>query len=249
MKISRVEQHLLHSLDLYLASKRTALRSALKLRAPLQADEAEDLRIHYSNYYVNLISAIESISEVGDFEPGLFLKTLEARFSTIDATSGSDNYMYVRELRNSIVHRGLDIASGAHFVSNFPLLIAPAMVNNKWHDKSYLRFSYYLLGVIELCETVVGPTIEEHINQIGVFNKEPDREEWPGESLKFIDLSTEMPEWAKSMARESLPTVCLLTMHQGRVAKVRERLKPIAFDVPAEVDTSRTVYKCNGGTQ
>ena len=221
MKLTLAERDLMNSLSLYLSTRRTALRSALQMRAPLSSEQTEDLRIHYSNYFINLLSAIEAIREDQHFEGKRFADTLESSFSFTDSPNGADNYAYIREIRNAIVHRGLDIFSAAHFPENVPLLVAPNQVANRSGNRKYSSFSFYVLGVIDRCESVVGPTIEAHLEEIGLFEKSPDPEASIAESLEFIESSVAMPEWAKKMAQANLGVV-----DQASITKLREALKP-----------------------
>lgn len=226
MKLTLLERDLLNSLLLYLSTRRTALRSALQMRVPLSAEQAEDLRIHYSNYFINLLSAIEAIREDEQFEGKCFADALESSFSFVDFPNGADNYAYIRELRNAIVHRGLNIFSAAHFPENVPLLVAPNQVTNRSGSRKYDSFSFYVLGVIERCESVVGSTIEAHLEKMGLFEKSPDSEESLSESLEFIESSAAMPEWAKKMAQANLEAVDFHVIHQASIAKLQEALKP-----------------------
>lgn len=230
MKLSIPERDLLNGLSLYLAFRRTALRSALQLRAPLSAEDAEDLRIHYSNYFVNLMSAADLITESPSFEGGVFKKSLETRFAKLSSSDGHENYLYVRELRNAIVHRGLDIASGAHFAADFPLLISPNPILNRNGVQKYPTFSYYLLGVIEGCEAVVGPTLEAHLDSLGIFHKDAAQGTWAAESAEFIRSSTVLPDWVKKMASESLISLDWDSIHRDNITKLRQLLKPLNFE-------------------
>lgn len=234
MKLSITERDLLNSLSLYLSTRRTSLRAALQMRAPLSAEQAEDLRIHYSNYFVNLLSAIEAIREDEQFEAKRFAEALESNFASKDSPSGANNYAYIRELRNAIVHRGLNLFSTAHFPENVPLLVAPNQITNKSGNRRYESFSFYVLGVIERCESVVGPTIEAHLENIGLFEKYPDSEESLAESLEFIESSVVIPDWAKKMAQATIGKVDFHVIHQASVAKLREILKPLTV-IPQEL--------------
>lgn len=131
MHLTLAERDLLNALSLYLATKQTALRSALALRAPLTNEQAQDLRVHYSNYFVNLLSAIELISQGPTPGEQSFSAALDAAYSFTEFPSGAENYGYIRELRNAIVHRGLDIASAVHFAADVPLLVAPHTIANR----------------------------------------------------------------------------------------------------------------------
>jgi len=237
MRLSIGERDLLNGLSLYLATRRTALRSALRLRAPLSAEAAEDLRIHYSNYFVSLMSAADLLTENASFNGSAFKQAVEAAFEALGTPDAGTNYLYVRELRNAIVHRGLNIASGAHFAGDFPLLVAPNPVINRSGAQKYSTFSFYLLGVVEGCEAVVGPTIEGHLDSLGILEKVPDVEAWTAEALELCRSSTAMPEWVKKMVPESLSTVDWNTIHGDSVAKLRDLLKPFSFTPPSEART------------
>ena len=226
MKLTLAGRDLLNALSLYLATRRTSLRAALQMRAPLSAEQTEDLRIHYSSYFISLLSAIETIREDEHFEPKHFTEALESALTFHDASNGSDNYAYIRELRNAIVHRGLDIFSAAHFKDNFPLIVAPNLIPNRGGKRKFASFSFYLLGVIERCETAVGPTLESHLGTLALLDKAPDPEESFAESLGFINQSAVMPPWAKEMARASLGLVDFHDIHKTSTSKLLELLKP-----------------------
>lgn len=229
MKLSIAERDLLNALSLYLATRRTALRSALRFRAPLTAEAAEDLRIHYSSYFIALMSAADLLTEDASMNGGAFKESLEATFGAMDTPHAAGNYLYVRELRNAIVHRGLDIASGAHFASDFPLLVAPNPVTSRDGAQKYSAFGFYLLEIVEGCEAVVGPTIQAHLDSLGIMDKEPDTEASAEEARQFIQASAAMPDWVKKMAPECLHVVDWKVMHRDSIAKLRELLKPLDF--------------------
>lgn len=229
MRISTVERDLLNALSLYLATRRTALRSALRLRAPLSTEAFEDLRIHYSNYLVNLFSAIDLIAESKPVAGEKFKDALEKAFEAVGSSSAATNYKYVRELRNAVVHRGLDIASGAHFAGDFPLLVAPNPVTSRDGAQKYAAFGFYLLDIVATCEAVVGPTIEGHLDSVGVLNKEPDAAAWLEETKELIRSSAVIPDGAKNMVPASFGGLDWNAMHRDGVAKLRDLLRPLDF--------------------
>lgn len=234
MDISIEERDALNALSLYLATKRTALRGALNLRAPLTSEEAEDLRIHYSNYFICLFSGIDVLGGTSSMMGGNFKKKLNMAFRSCSEPESEDNYSYIRELRNGIVHRGLDIASQAHFDATFPLLVAPPAVSNRDGTKNFAAFGFYLLEIIKVCEMTVGPTIEAHLDSVGVLNKEIDKKSWGDESRHLIKYSQAIPTVFKNIALESLNSLDLAMLHQIRVEKLRELLKPIEFRMPSD---------------
>lgn len=226
MTLTLAEREFLNSLTLYLATKRTSLGSALKLRAPLSAVHASDLRIHYSNYFISLLSAIELMRDGGRGTFSAFEAKLQTTFAVITGSDGKDCYGYIRELRNAIVHRGLNIFSAAHFRANFPLLVAPSPVPDRSGDRSYTAFSFYLIGVIEKCELVVGPTMEACLNEQGLLNRQPDREESVDEILRAVEESAAIPYWVKKTARKDLSAVDFESIHRANIDNLAELLKP-----------------------
>jgi hypothetical protein len=229
MKLSIVERDHLNALSLYLATRRTALRSALRFRAPLSTEASEDLRIHYSNYFVSLFSAVDLLAENKSMAGGDFKDALETAFETVGASRAVTNCAYVRELRNAVVHRGLDIASAAHFAGDFPLLIAPNPAMNRGGTQKYPAFGFYLLEIVAGCEAVVGPTIETHLDSLGILDKRPDSEAWLDETREVIRSSTVIPDWAKKMVPASFDGLDWNAMHRDSVAKLRDLLQPLDF--------------------
>lgn len=237
MKLSIAERDFLSALALYLATRRTALRSALQLRAPLSAEAAEDLRIHYSNYFVSLMAATELLIKDTSVNGASFEQTLETAFGALSTPLSATNYLYVRELRNAIVHRGLDIASATHFVDDFPLLVAPTSVRNRGRAQRYSAFGFYLLQVVKGCETVVGPTINAHLDSLGILDKEPDVEAWAEETRQLVQTSAVMPDWVREIASDSLHMSDYTVIHHDRISRLRGLLLPFSFALPSKVHT------------
>jgi len=214
---------------MYFSSKRTALRSALQLRSPLSVEQAEDLRVHYSNYFINLLSGIDLVRDYGHVDWKAFMNELEATFVTPHAVDGKMNYWYVRELRNSIVHRGMDIFTAASFPNNFPLLIAPQTVTNLDGTKIYQRFGVLLIQIVGLCEAVIGPLVEVHLRKAGLFSLQVEPEIWRAETIAAIESSDFVPDWVKKMTPEALEHVDVSVVHQATVNKLIDVLKPCPF--------------------
>lgn len=237
MKLSTEERGFLNSLALYLATRRTALRSALKLRVPLTTEDADDLRIHYSNYFVNLMSASDLVKENDLLQGKVFEEVLKSRFGAT-GTPEETNYSYVRELRNSIVHRGLDLVQAANIVGDFPLLVSPSPVKNFKGTRDYPAFGHYVLEVVQRCEEVVGPSIESHLNALGILDKEPDIEAYAEMDRQAFRSSSDMPEWVKQAALNSLCAAEYALVHSVRMEQLRELLKPLSLDALLVPNTS-----------
>jgi len=228
-KLSITERDFLNSLSLYLATRRTALRSALKFRAPLSVDDTEDLRVHYSNYFVSLMSASDLLKDNDLMRGQAFEDALKSRFGAA-GVSGETNYLYLRELRNSLVHRGLDIARAANFAGDFPLLVSPSPVTNWNGTKEYSTFGQYVLEVVQRCEAVVGPTINAHLGALGIFDKQPDIVAFAELDRQAIESSALMPARTKQAVLASLSAEHYSAVHSAQLAKLRELLKPVNLE-------------------
>lgn len=226
MPSSQPQNDLLNSLAMYFSSKRTALRSALQLRAPLSVGQAEDLRVHYSNYFISLLSGLDLVRDSKAVDWKAFTQDLESKFVTPHAPEGKQNYGYVRELRNSIVHRGMDIASAASFPNNVPLLIAPQTVTNLKGTEVYQRFGVLLIQIIGLCEVVIGPLLEQHMQSAGLFTIQVQPEVWRADIISAVESLDFMPDWAKKMVPEALKNVDPSVVHQSTIEKLLDVLKP-----------------------
>jgi hypothetical protein len=79
------------------------------------------MRMYYSLYVSNFMSAVDFVSEKCGVP---FNATLEASLSTL-SLSGADVIGYLRELRNGVIHRGLDPASGGRVIKGVVYAVAP----------------------------------------------------------------------------------------------------------------------------
>lgn len=165
--MSAIHRDLLPSLCWYMSARRTSLRAALSFRTPLSALDQIDLRVHYSAYFSNLLSATELLRETASSQPKDFEARLRAGLVFEGFQDGEANYAYLRELRNSIVHRGLDITAAAHIDGDFPMILAEPEVQNQRGTKTFIAFDKYLLHVIAKCESVVGEIAPCRGNHLG----------------------------------------------------------------------------------
>ena len=95
----------------YLRNKRFAIKKMIAFSAPIDEDKTEDTQIAYGIYFNSLVSLIdftkekiEKLKNVNGTSPFSELET-----NLINILGSEDNYHYLRELRNSIVHRGYDV--------------------------------------------------------------------------------------------------------------------------------------------
>ncbi|MBV5326635.1 MAG: hypothetical protein JZU65_03215 [Chlorobium sp.] len=188
-------------------AKNLALQNALRLRCPLSVEQSKALRLYYSEYLAHLVSATDLLLEKEYLHREAFKSLLEEQFVFEGHPDGNANYSFVRELRNSVVHRGYDITSAAHVEGDLLLVIAPPSITNRGGSKVYQGLGYYLLEVIAKCEGVIGSVIARHLSEVGLLSVAVEQDQAVDAAKEFIEASDAMPPWAKEMALGSIDQV------------------------------------------
>ena len=226
-RLSVASRDMLYSLSWYMSARQTALRAALSFRTPLSVTDQTDMRVHYAGYFLNLLAATELLRETTALQPNDFEAQLYSRLVFEGFQDGEANDSYIRELRNAVVHRGLDITSAAHIDGNFPMILAEPKVQNQRRTKTFVAFGEYLLQVIEKCESVVGSVMLDCLNAAGVFEATIDEEAAVAEYREAVLHSHALPEHVKAtaLATEIKPEWAVAA-HRSAMAKLREAFVP-----------------------
>lgn len=237
--LSFEERDFLNALQLYLTSRGTALRSAFRIRAYTGAPASTvmaDLRVHYSNYFSNLMSAVELLRDSGFFDSAALIEEIEDSLQCRNRQNGRENYSYIRELRNAIIHRGLDVSRAIDFRGRFPLLIAQDTIWNRDRTQSFNSFSRTVIGLIERCEAGILPVIQKHLHQARLLEKLPDQQASVAEYIRDIQNSTHYPEPIKRIALANPPDGAefVKVWRDHVIPSIRETLKPLTVVIPNE---------------
>lgn len=179
------------TLNWHFEAKNLALKNALSLRCPLSVQQSKALRLYYSEYLSHLVSATELLLEQEYAQREAFRRLLEEQFVFEGHSDGHANYSFIRELRNSVVHRGYDITSAAHVTGDLPLVIAPPSIANRGGSQVYESFGYYLLDVIAKCEDVIGPVIARHLSEVGLLSAAVEQGQAVDAAKSSIETSKE----------------------------------------------------------
>ena len=230
----------LGALKWYFESKKLSLRNALKFRAPLSVEDQVDLRLYYSQYFVSLLSATEFLFDKKYLFSKEFENLLYEKFVFEGANKGEENYLYLKELRNAIVHRGYDILNASNFVNDFPLIIAPSKTQSQNGKKEYSAFSTYLIDIINVCENYIGNIIVQHLESF--LEKLPSltNDGRVQQSKDHIESCVHMPDWVKLEALKFIDSEDYLKINIDQTQEILDFLRKNALsDLTRVLDTSK----------
>jgi hypothetical protein len=233
MTLSIANRDMLYSLSWYMSARQTALRAALSIRTQLSATEQVDIRVHYSSYFLNLLAATELLRETTTLQPNDFEAKLYSRLVFDGFQDGEANYSYIRELRNAVVHRGLNITSHAHICGTFPMFLAEPTVKNQKGTKEYIAFDKYLLNIIAKCESVVGPAMLDCLDNAGFFDATINAGAAALEYREAVKQSHAMPDDVKAMALATkFKPEWAVAAHNSAMIELRRALAPCNVTIP-----------------
>jgi len=174
-----------------------------------------DIKMYHYLYFSNLFGAVDIIRD--NLKPtgkdAAFEDQVKRGFGN------TTDWQYARELRNSIVHRGIDPAAAGHANGNIILVLCPATVQDQKGKKSYSCTFKYLVELAECCNRAVNPAIFEVLESHGLL--EPGQMTVGKETtLSAIKDAEVMPEWAKTMALKALGEMDFIKMAE-QIASTR----------------------------
>ena len=171
-----------------------------KIRTTPAGSSLIDLRVHHSLYFTNLFGAVDLVRD--------YLSSDEARAFEDHLQQGfamRGDYPYARELRNSIVHRGLDPAMHGTQRGAFVFAGCPPVVHSINGKKSYVCSVPLLVDLAAACNLATNGAIIAVLERKGLLDPAlhaPDEEG----TLAAV-AATDMPDWAKVMATEAFATM------------------------------------------
>lgn len=180
------------------------------------------MRTHYSMYLTNLMSVIDLMCE---FHGTPFKTALESHLKA-SRFSGFEVHGYMRELRNGIIHRGIDPTAGGTVVGGITYAIAPPIVKNRSRTRSYAAPANLLRDIFIHCEIATQPIVECFLKPSfeELVSVEPER--MLNEATNAIAEAPHMPDCAKDMARDHLKPEMLVKAQAHHIKELRNLLKP-----------------------
>lgn len=204
----------------YLEARNWALE---KMRSSPHGSNTFDLRMHHSLFFVNIMSAVDCVADYlkdNNANPKAFMERIKNGFGQ------GDDYNYLRELRNSVVHRGFDPSAAGHSDGTVVRVLCPAAVEDQ-NGRTYSCSFRYLDELAQKCREVVDPSVTAVLEGFNLFDPqlhEPDR----AETMNAVESSTEMPDWAKALAKQAFDRMdcadAASKVARSRVDKMRKLL-------------------------
>lgn len=179
------------------------------------------MRMYYSLYVTNLMSAIDIVLEIhkGDFQTAL-----EERLKT-SHHSGANVLGYVRELRNGIVHRGLDPIKGGSVHNDIVYAIAQP-VTNRSGAQIYSEPAKLLRDILLHTDISARPIIEYFLEPTFAEVLSISSEAIMEDTLKAVDETTHIPELSRKIVRSNISSEMLETIRTSQISKWRRLLQP-----------------------
>jgi hypothetical protein len=186
-----------------------------KMKTSPHGSNAFDLRMHHSLFFVNLMSAVDHVADYlkdNKANPDAFIDRIK------DGFGKGDDYNYVRELRNSVVHRGFDPSAAGHSDQTILHILCPAAVEGR-NGRTYSCSFKYLGELAQKCREAIDPAISNVLEGLNLFNPQL-HEANRTETMNAIESATEMPDWAKVLAKQAFDQMDFADVAQ-KVAKSR----------------------------
>ncbi|MHC8388257.1 hypothetical protein ACYZTM_09520 [Pseudomonas sp. MDT2-39-1] len=199
----------------------SAALSATEINAFRPPADSFQMRMHYSLYVTNLLSAADMVKEAHgeSFESAIKDSLHVANFS------GEEVLGYLRELRNGIVHRGIDPTAGGEVVDGVVCAIAPPQVANRSGNITYAAPIRRLADVFRHCDTAMKPVLERFLEPMLFAFTSVSPETLLAEARDALGSVTHMPDWAAELARENLNVELLEAARRHQSEKLRGLLR------------------------
>lgn len=161
-----------------------------------------DLKMHYYLYFANLFGAVDLVIDYlqNPTDKKYFEENIKKGFDN------PNNYIYARELRNSIVHRGLDPSMSGTQIDNCVFPLCPSVVHNINGTKSYACDFSLLIDLARACDKATNIAI------LGVLEHEgllvPQTYKLNDRFVeKVVEEIPHMPDCVKDLARQVLTEI------------------------------------------
>lgn len=181
-----------------------------------------ELRMYHSLYLINLLALLDRGKELfGQDVETAWVQSLDG----LGGLSGENNAGYVRELRNAVIHRGLDITTEGSVIDGKVCAMAPQVISDRrGRTEPRQPFAPLLRTVFEACDDKIGPLVLSFAGESLKAIECVSIQEFRARYLNEIDASLHMPAWAKGMARASIDQLPFEELRTLQLEKLRKLL-------------------------
>lgn len=155
-----------------------------------------------------------------------FKKILHENLDANSDQNGEGILNYVRELRNSIVHRGCNIFSMATLTNTgIPILIIPKEIPDQRYRNLYYTDEVILLKLIKKLDLATCSAILEHLNNEKLYETNITVKQQIDKTNSLIKQNSFMPEWVKREAIKSIKPEYFQSAKRSKVKNLKSLLK------------------------
>ena len=174
----------------YMRHKRYAVSKMKTFIPPLDNIHLAEMQVTYELYFNSLLSLLDFVN--------IDLKQNNIITHFKEIVGGDDNYLYIRELRNSIIHRGLDISAAGTIIKDLNIVapFAPQFIFDRSKNKKYFAFTTNLLNLVKITEGI-NDELLKICNELNILTYVPMTKEKHDER---IINDPYIPEYAKKIS-------------------------------------------------
>jgi hypothetical protein len=122
-----------------------------------------DLKMYHYLYLTNLLGAIDAVCD--------YVNSSDV-VKNFELSLGDNNYRYLREFRNAVVHRGLDPSYISLVDDNHRIFVlCPKEVYDRTRQKIYTCTFTYTIELAQFCNDASNKAIFDVLDRRGFFNE------------------------------------------------------------------------------
>lgn len=125
--------------------------------------DLSDMRFFYSTCLASIVSLTEYLADTKHPYSLEFNQALKVGFVFDGASDGEENYLYLKGIRNMVVHRGYDLSSQGHVVGNRLWFVLPDEAQSISGKTSYKAYERYLPLLISKTLLKLDSIIHNHV--------------------------------------------------------------------------------------
>ncbi|WP_183004099.1 hypothetical protein [Achromobacter sp. UMC71] len=184
----------------------------------------DEMRLTYGLYFMHLMSLAEAVREYCPKSPQ---DRMTHALDGLGGNSGENNYRYLRETRNAVVHRGWNIAeTGRVDDAGRVRLLAPPGDRVGRGVNPPVAFAEYLDSVIMEVEARLGPSIELALTDAGFWDETRTSKDLQEEAWRFVFEHPQLPDHVKKARMLLIDGESILRGREKFRSDLRASLEP-----------------------